>query len=195
MPQHDDHDDLAGLDFYDSDESGAGEHGDEDPLDFSGADDDGGEMAAIDAVDEFAPAEPEEAEEAEAELVALDSQDEPVDEKEEAGFPLFSVTNPAGTVSVSTFMGGTIRQVDLTDVSSMTEDQLTEEILALAELAKQKGQAAQRQYLSEAFEALGVDDGEAISELLGDGLDLPSAQQADKAQTEVFATRYKAVSG
>jgi len=195
MPQHDDHDDLAGLDFYGSDESGSDDDGFEesDPLDFTGADDDGGELAAaIDAVDEFAPAEPEEAE---AELVALDSQDEPVDEKEAAGFPLFSVTNPAGTVSVSTFMGGTIRQVDLTDVSSMTEDQLTEEILALAELAKQKGQAAQRQYLSEAFEALGVDDSEAISDLLGNGLDLPSAQQADKAQTEAFATRYKAVSG
>jgi hypothetical protein len=189
MSQHPDgHDDLAALDFYGTDESD--EHGgaESDALDFSAAD--GGEESAVDALDAYAPAEPEDTG---TELEAIDSQTEAAEEEDEEDAGLFTVTNPADTVSVSSFMGGEIHRVELSaKVKSMTESQLEDEILAVADLARQKGLAGQHTYLFDTFKALGVDDSETVNELLEKGLDLPSPEKAEEAQAEVFAARYGA---
>jgi hypothetical protein len=189
MPQQDDHDDLAGLDFYDADVSDADEHGREesDPFDFSGADDDGGEEAAIDAVDEFAPTVPGDTG---GELAAVDAQAGDGDEDKEV-VQLFRVGNPPETVWVSTAMGGRIQRIELSpNVASMTESELADEILVVADLARQKGLAGQHTYMFEVIQALGIDDAEAARELLEEGLDLSSPEQAEEAQAEVFSTRY-----
>lgn len=56
----------------------------------------------------------------------------------------FTVTNPAGTVSATSELGGATREVQLSpSVCSITESQLAEEILQIASLAAQKAQAAQ----------------------------------------------------
>jgi hypothetical protein len=200
MPQHlhdDDHDDLAALDFYGADESGSDDGvADSDALDFYGADDRSGEESAFDALGEYAPDEPEETTN---ELEALDSVTEDTEEEdEEDALQLFTVTNPPGTVSVSALIDGRTQRIDLSaKATSMSESELADEIIVLADLARQKGLAGQHTYLLEnaSFPELrdvGLDTGEILRDFMENGMKLSTPEQAEAAQAAVFATRYTA---
>lgn len=197
MPQPD-HDDLSALDFDGPDDH---DHGgaESDALDFSGADADGEVESAGDALDAFVPAEPEDAG---SELDAIDGQTdaaatEDEDEDEQDAVQVFTVANPLDTVAVSSLIDGRTERVELSaKVSSMTESELAEEILVLADLARQKGLAGQHTYLldneflSGTVRDMGLDSTEVLRDFMENGIGLPTPEQADETQAEVFATRY-----
>jgi hypothetical protein len=199
MPQHfgndDGHDDFAALDFsvgHDDTEEGVSES---DALDFSVADD--GEASATDALDVFAPAESEDST-TELDAIASQTADTEDDVDEEVG-PLFTVTNPPETVSVSALTGGRIHQIGLSPkVTGMSESELADEIVVIAGLARQKGLAGEHTYLlenpalSETMRAIGLDGNEVLRDFMGNGMGLPTPEEADAEQAEVFATRYSA---
>ncbi|MEM6109552.1 DUF2694 domain-containing protein [Mycobacterium sp. 050272] len=188
-PSNDGGDDLfAVMDFSAAGEPAGNSTDASVALDFSATDD--GERPAGEAVDispVYAPAAPEET------ATVLDAIDAVTHAPEEADdvVPLFTVTNPPGTVSVSALGDGAIDRVDLSaDVTRLSESQLAEEILVIAHLAAQKGQAAQHELLFETMCELGAGDPEAVSDLLEKGMELASPQRAAQTQARMFATRY-----
>lgn len=199
MPRHDDSDDLAALDF--SSYASESDDGDleSDALDFS-ADEEIEDESDVEALYEYSPAEAEE--EAGAELDAIASATEVVDEgdkDDEDEIGLFTVTNPPETVSVSSIIDGRTQRVRLSPkVSSMTEAELAEEILVLAGLAKQKGLAGQHNFLlendalQENMREMGLDDNDFLHDMIDNVMHLPTQEEADAAQAEVFSTRYTA---
>jgi hypothetical protein len=201
MPQHDEHDDLAALDFS-SHQSGSDDNGheDADALDFSGADE-SDEESEVEALGSFAPTEPEETgTELEAIAAATEVADDEEGADEEDGVQLFTVTNPPETVSVSALIDGRTQRVRLSPkANSLTESELAEEIIVLAGLARKKGLAGQHTYLLEnasqiegldGLTALGVDSNQLLRDFMDAGMQLPTPEQADAAQAEVFAARY-----
>jgi hypothetical protein len=109
---------------------------------------------------------------------------------EEAVGPTYTVTNPPGTVSVSTFMDGRVRQVELSQkVTTMTEVDLADEIVVIARLATQDARAAQYDYVLDGMREQGHDDA-ATRDFLTRDLDLPSPEDASAARAQVFAMRY-----
>jgi hypothetical protein len=199
MPQYDDHDDLAALDFS-ADRSTSDDYvvDDSDALNFSVAGDSVDE-SATDAFDDFTPTETEDAEtELEALAAAAEATDE--EESEEDDPSLFTVTNPPDTVSVSAYMDGRTQQVTLSPkVTNMTESALAEEIVVLADLARQKGLAGQHTYLMESMSEvegmeelneIGLDGSEVLRNFMDSGMQLSTPEEAAAAQAEVFATRY-----
>ncbi|KBT83711.1 ESX-1 secretion-associated protein EspH, partial [Mycobacterium tuberculosis TKK_04_0140] len=82
------------------------DHGDLDALDFSAAHTN--EASPLDALDDYAPVQTDDAEGDLDALHALTERDE------EPELELFTVTNPQGSVSVSTLMDGRIQHVELT---------------------------------------------------------------------------------
>ncbi|PRI16812.1 hypothetical protein B2J96_03310 [Mycobacterium shigaense] len=156
-------------------------------MDFSAAEQptDGSDASA--ALD-FSPAEPDETPDI---LAAIDSLTHTAEEDVTEVVPLFTVTNPPGTVSVSALRDGGIDRVALSGtVTRMTESQLAEEILVIASLAGQQGQAAQHEFLWENMRELGADDPDALHDLLENGMALASPEQAAETRAHVFATRY-----
>jgi hypothetical protein len=127
-----------------------------------------------------------------------DSRDSDHDEETIPG--LSTVTNPALTVSVSAMMGGATLRVDLSpELRGMNESRLADEICALADLARLKGQASMLTGmladpgLAERARELDLDPREAIPDIFDRvGMALPTPEQAAAAQAEVFATRYTA---
>jgi len=195
MQQHDDHDDLAALDFSSYASTADDDAAESDALDFSAADD-GDEESGVDALYEYATAEPEEAETGlEAIQLATETIEEEADEED--GLQLFTVTNPPETVTVTALMDGRTQRVQLAPTAtSLSEFELAEEILVLADLARQKGLAGQHTFLleseavSESMHQIGVEDNEILRGLIDNVMHLPTPEQADAAQAEVFATRY-----
>ncbi|OSC40342.1 hypothetical protein [Mycobacterium decipiens] len=133
-----------------------------------------------------------------AELAALDAlnQDTSADDEDlsdadgSGGWQLTTLTNPAETVSVTASMDGQIRGVELSaNVATMTESELAEEVLVVADLTRQRALSAQHALLARSLRAIGADD-EAIRDLLDNGMGLPSPEQAAEAQAHVFVTRY-----
>ncbi|WP_134432084.1 DUF2694 domain-containing protein [Mycobacterium ulcerans] len=174
--------DLPGNDDYNQD-LGA--------LDFSG----GGtsEDSGLGALDEYAPPEPQETEQAGADLDALHGLTEKEDEPDIA---MFTVTNPQGSVSVTTMMGGIVQRVTVTDkAANMSESALAEEIFVIADLARQKARAAQQTFMVEAMASELSDEteeeGALLREFVGMTLNLPTPEEAEAAEAEVFATRYE----
>jgi ESX secretion-associated protein EspD/H len=102
----------------------------------------------------------------------------------------FTVTNPAGTVSVTATIGGRLHKVELSaNVTEMTESQLADEILVLADLAAQKAKAAQHSVTVELMRTMGYDS-VVTSGFLEHDLALPSPETVAARRAEVFATRY-----
>jgi hypothetical protein len=198
MPQHDEHDDLSALDFS-SHQSGSDDgHDESDALDFSAAHD-SGEESDVAALYDYAPTETEEIDtELEAIAAATEAAEE-AGEDEESG-PQFTVTNPPETVSVTALIDGRTQRVRLSATATkLTESELADEILVLAELARKKGLAGQHTYLTEnasqiegldGLAEIGVDSNQLLRDLMESGMQLPTPEQADAAQTEVFAARY-----
>lgn len=195
MPQYDDHDDLAALDFSAA-QSGSDTVEESDALDFSAPHDDD-EESAVDALHDYAPSEPEDSG---TDLAAIEAQTDATqeaDEGDEEAPQEFTVTNPPETVSVSALMDGRTQRVELSPkVTSMSEADLADEILVIADLARQKGLAAQHSYLlgddslSETMREMGVDGGDVVRDFMENGIGLITPEQAAAAQAEVFATRY-----
>lgn len=202
MPEHDEHDDLSALDFS-SHQPGSDDdsHEDSDALNFSAADDSGEESDDVEALSEFAPTEPEE-EEAELEAIAAATEGTDEEEDEEDGVQQFTVTNPPGTVSVSALMDGRTQRVELSPkTTSLTESELAEEIIVLADLARKKGLAGTHTYLLDnasqvdglqQLNDLGLDGNEVFRDFVQIGMQLPTPEQAEAAEAEVFAARYTA---
>ena len=182
----DDHDDLAALDF--SSAEAAADDSQAYDMDF-GTDDDRDSGSGLAGLDEYAPAEIADAATVED---IIDSQTGDDDEHgDDAPVPMFTVTNPPGTVSVSSLMDGRIQQIDLApSVSAMTESQLAEEIRVIAELARLRGLAGQHSFMTNMLYSEQHHNGAEVREVLEQGLELPSPQQADEAQADVFASRY-----
>ncbi|MBS4728061.1 YbaB/EbfC family DNA-binding protein [Mycobacterium sp. SM1] len=159
------HDNLAALDFTVPDDS---------------------EVSALEAFDMYAPAE--DAHDAGGDLEAIAPPGE--DEAEGLSVPLFTVTNPPGTVSVSALMGGRAYQIELSaKATNMTEQHLAEEIVVIAGLARQKARSAQYAFMLEGMRELGH-DGPDTQDFLSRELELPTPEQATAATASVFATRY-----
>jgi hypothetical protein len=154
-------------------------------LDFSTSDDDDG-ASDLDALDSYVVEEPTTVDEAGGVDLPAES-DEPDDG---LPAPLFTVTNPPGTVTVTTFMDGRVQRIDLSSkVSTMTETSLADEILVIARLATQDARSAQYAFMLEGMRQQGHDD-VATRDFLSRDLDLPSPEQADEARASVFSTRY-----
>lgn len=124
------------------------------------------------------------AESAASDLDALDALDD------EVVTTMYTVTNPPGTVTVSTFMDGSVQRIDLSqEVISMTEADLADEIVVIARLATQDARAAQYVHVLDGMRQQGHDD-VATRDFLSRDLDLPSPEDASAARAHVFATRY-----
>jgi hypothetical protein len=194
MPQHDDgQDDVSALTFFNTNPSGSDENvgADRQALIFSAASDDSGSEASVDALRAQASVESADTtSELDAIRPASDVADD-AQEDEESSF-LVEVTNLPGTVSIKVLPDGSVLQIDLSPkVASMTESALADEILVTADLARQKGLATQQAFITEAMQALGSEVG-AAHEFVADSLELPTPQQAEAAQAQVFAARYTA---
>lgn len=104
--------------------------------------------------------------------------------------PLFTVTNPPGTVTVSAYMDGRIHVVDLSPRAvALTEASLAEEIVVIAGLATQDARAAQYALMLDGMGEQGHDS-VATRDFLERDLQLPSPEQATAARASVFADRY-----
>lgn len=139
----------------------------------------GGELAALD----FSPRDINHGYTGEA-------GDPPPVEDGDSDVPAFTVTNPTGTVSVTAYLTGPVKRVDLDpSVVKMTERELAEEIRVLAELAQTKARSMMHAFLLEGLTRMGHDRSE-WSSILSNTIQLPSPEQADESMAEVFAARY-----
>lgn len=104
--------------------------------------------------------------------------------------PMFTVTNPPGTVTVTTYMDGRVHQIDLSPQAvSLTESMLADEIVVIAGLATQDARSAQYTFMLEGMSEQGHDN-VATRDFLSRDLDLPTPEQARAARAELFANRY-----
>ncbi len=184
---NDDYDDLAALDFSSAESAPVDSQAYD--MDF-GTGDDRDPGSGLADLDEYAPAEIADAVTVED---IIDSQTGDADEHDDddAPGPMFTVTNPPGTVSVSSLMDGSIQKIDLApSVTTMTESQLAEEIRVIADLARRKGLAGQYTLMATMLYSEAHHNGAEVRAVLEQGLELPSPQQADEAQADVFASRY-----
>lgn len=116
-------------------------------------------------------------------------------EGDEPDVPIFSVTNPPGTVTVTAYMDGRVQQIDLSPKAiNMTESDLVDEILVIAELATQDARSAQYSFMLEGMREQGHDDF-ATRDFLARDLNLPTPEQSDAARAQIFATRYGGENG
>ncbi|MUL67328.1 hypothetical protein BOO86_22835 [Mycobacterium sp. CBMA 234] len=102
----------------------------------------------------------------------------------------YTVANPPQTVVVTALMDGRIHQVRLAPAAAkMTEVELAQEVLVIAELARQDGRSAQYEVMYDGLGELGHDRAEA-RDFLSRNLDLPSPEDAAATRAQIFATRY-----
>ena len=126
----------------------------------------------------------------ESDLDALGDYAEEPAEDDELPVPVFAVTNPPGTVTVTAFLDGRVKQVDLSPkVTEMTEADLADEIVIIAGLATADARSAQYAYMLEGMRRQGHDD-VATRDFLARDLDLPTPDEAKAARAQLFSTRY-----
>ncbi|MEE6140083.1 hypothetical protein SKC41_27625 [Mycobacterium sp. 050128] len=113
-------------------------------------------------------------------------------EEDEFHWERTTVTNPPQTVSVTALMDGKIQKVELSAaVASMTESELAEEILIVADVASQRASSVLHTLLLESMKAQGLGGDGPLADIFGSrSLDLRPPEQAVKAEAEAFATRY-----
>ncbi|WP_019972720.1 hypothetical protein [Mycobacterium sp. 141] len=121
--------------------------------------------------------------------------DQQPDDESDLDMPIFGVTNPPGTVTVTAYMDGRVQQIDLSPKAvNMTESELVEEILVIADLATQDARSAQYSLMLEGMREQGHDDF-ATRDFLTRDLNLPTPEQSDAARAQIFATRYGGENG
>jgi hypothetical protein len=104
--------------------------------------------------------------------------------------PTFTVTNPPGTVTVTTYLDGRVAQVELSPrAAAMGERGLAEEIVVIAGLATQDARSAQYSLMVDGMREQGHDD-VATRDFLSRDLDLPTPEQARAARAALFTNRY-----
>jgi hypothetical protein len=104
--------------------------------------------------------------------------------------PVYTVTNPPGTVTVSAFLDGRVKHVDLSPkVTEMTESDLADEIVVIAGLATADARSAQYAHMLDGMRQQGHDD-VATRDFLARDLDLPTPEAAKAARAQLFSTRY-----
>jgi len=122
-------------------------------------------------------------------LSALDFSSPEVSEDEPAA-PVFTVANPPGTVTVTTFMDGRVKDIELSPrATELTEYELADEIVVIAGLATQEAKSAQYAFMLEGMRDQGHDDA-ATRDFLARDLDLPTPEEVRTARAHLFATRY-----
>jgi hypothetical protein len=103
--------------------------------------------------------------------------------------PLFTVTNPPGTVTVTTYLNGRVQQVELSpSVTKMTETQLAQEIITVAAIAATKARAALHTFVAGLLRLQGMDSASA-ADFVAHRLSLPTPERAAAAEAE-FIARY-----
>jgi hypothetical protein len=111
-------------------------------------------------------------------------------EDDELAVPVFTVTNPPGTVTVTAFLDGRVKQIDLSPkATNMTETDLADEIVVIAGLATANARSAQYAHMLEGMRQQGHDD-VATRDFLARDLDLPTPEEAKAARAQLFSTRY-----
>ncbi len=109
---------------------------------------------------------------------------------EELPVPVFTVANPPGTVAVTTFMDGRVKQIELSSrTTELTERELADEVVVIAGLATREAQSAQYAFMLEGMREQGHDDA-GTRDFLARDLDLPTPEQARAERAHIFATRY-----
>ncbi|WP_205875415.1 hypothetical protein [Mycobacterium camsae] len=205
MPDPREHDDLDAFDIFDADEVDRDSSADPDVLELPD-EDVAFVQSVVDPLDnDYAAQDEPVSQDTCSALDAIDASTEPeeaqADGEEEAGVQLFSVVNPSDSVLVSALMDGRTQRVKLSpEALKQTESELAQEIIILAELARQKGLAGQRTYLLEnaaqteglqEVRDFGLDGKEILQAFMDSGMQLPTPEQAQDAQAEVFAARYQ----
>lgn len=105
-------------------------------------------------------------------------------------YPLFTVTNPPETVTVSATIDGRTYRIELSpDAPAVGEERLAAEIVVIAGLATQQARSAQFSYMLEGMQNHGHDHVDT-REFLSRNVGLPSPEEADAARAQIFATRY-----
>ncbi|TFV54355.1 YbaB/EbfC family DNA-binding protein [Mycobacterium sp. PS03-16] len=123
-------------------------------------------------------------------LAAFDDYAPPLPSDAGDAGPLFTVTNPPGTVTVTTHLDGGVQHIALTPrVTNMSETELAEEIVVIAGLATQDARSAQYEVMLDGMRRQGHDD-PATRDFLQRDLDLPTPEEAQARRAEVFTTRY-----
>lgn len=116
-------------------------------------------------------------------LAALDfsaPHDNPTSDEDADGFEdlLFSVTNAAGTITVTAYLNGQLHHVELAPgIGSISESELADEIVAVAETATAKARAALHEMIAGLLRLQGQDS-LSIRELLEHRMGLPTSEQA-----------------
>lgn len=109
---------------------------------------------------------------------------------DEGAMPLFTVTNPPGTVTVTTYLDGRVHRIDLSPkAAAMSESALADEIVVIADLATQDARSAQYTFMLDGMREQGHDSA-ATRDFLARDLDLPTPEQARAARAELFSNRY-----
>jgi hypothetical protein len=110
--------------------------------------------------------------------------------EEEPAAAVVTVTNPPGSVTVSAYLDGRVKRIDLSHrASQLTESELAAEIVVIAGLAAQDAKSAQYAVVLEGMRERGHDDA-ATRDFLSRDFDLPSPEQAQAERARVFSTRY-----
>lgn len=111
----------------------------------------------------------------------------------EQALPVFSVTNPAGTVTATALMVGRLQRIELAHdaklATSMTESELAQEILLVGRLAGQKARSELFTVMVDQTAAAGQDPAVA-RRFLRDDVGLPTPEESATAQAEAFGAQY-----
>ena len=108
----------------------------------------------------------------------------------EASMPMFTVTNPPGTVTVTTYIDGSVHDVELSaGAATLSEVMLADEIVVIAGLATQDARSAQYTMMLDGMREQGHDS-VATRDFLARDLNLPTPEQARTARAELFMNRY-----
>lgn len=109
---------------------------------------------------------------------------------DDTAMPLFTVTNPPGTVTVTTYFDGRVHDVELSaNAAVLSEIALADEIVVIAGLATQDARSAQYTVMLDGMREQGHDT-VTTRDFLTRDLDLPTPEQARAARAELFTTRY-----
>lgn len=156
------------------------------PWDDDSDDDGDDDLSGLEAFDEYIPAPAVDSDEVEEPGVAE------ADEQQQPSSPLYTVTNPPGTVSVTVYLNGRIHHVELAaKVTDMSERELADEIRVIADLARQRARSELHTLIIEGVRVMGYDPA-AMRDGLSREMDMPTPEEAAAKLAGVFSTRYSA---
>lgn len=142
--------------------------------------------AGLDFLEHFAPAE-----DVAPDRTEVDEVLSPGDKQDRADPDVsFTVSNPAGALSVTAALGGRLGYIEVKDVSRFDEAGLGQEIVQIAALAHGKARAAQHEVTVELMRRRGHDR-VGVSALLEHSIGLPSYETSSARAAEFFAERYR----